>query len=139
VQRERHGCTPHSMGSADMTSLKLTMATVALTAAVSTGIASAAEYGALAYSRHTGSYGSSHNYSTRADAEDEALSGCSSYADDCQVIVYFHNACAALAVGSHRGFGYGWSDRRDEAQDTALSNCEENDGGCRIVNWTCSK
>ncbi|MFS8048581.1 DUF4189 domain-containing protein [Rhizobium sp. BR 314] len=122
-----------------MTRLKFAATTALLTLTMAATVASAAEFGALAYSRSTGSYGSSHNYSTRADAEDEALSNCSSYADDCRIVVYFRNACGALAVGSRRGFGYGWSARRGEARYTALANCRENDRGCRIVNWTCSK
>ncbi|WP_081615325.1 DUF4189 domain-containing protein [Rhizobium freirei] len=122
-----------------MTSLKLTAATTALAITLSTGIASAAQFGAIAYSRDTGSYGSSHNYSSRAGAEEEALSACSSYADDCRVVVYFRNACGALAVGSERGYGWGWSARRNQARDIAIANCEENDSGCHVVSWTCSK
>jgi len=122
-----------------MTSMKSTAATAALAFTLSTGVASAAQFGAIAYSKNTGSYGSSHNYSSRSGAEEEALSGCSSYADDCRVVVYFRNACGALAVGSNRGYGYGWSAGRSQAQDIALGNCEANDSGCHVTSWTCSK
>ncbi|MFJ6324634.1 MULTISPECIES: DUF4189 domain-containing protein [unclassified Rhizobium] len=122
-----------------MTSMRFTALISALAITFTTGAASAAQFGAIAYSKSSGSYGSSHNYSTRADAEDEALSGCSSYADDCRVVVYFRNACGALATGNNHGYGYGWSERRARAQYTALSNCAANDSGCHIVSWTCSK
>jgi serine/threonine-protein kinase len=101
-------------------------------------VASAAQFGAIAYSTATGSHGFSYGYATRGQAERAALGNCAAYAGDCQVLVYFYNACGALAVGRHLGYGYAWNVRRSAARAAALANCRVNDSGCQVVRWVCS-
>ncbi len=103
------------------------------------GAAEAAEFGAIAYSPRTGSHGYSHNFATRKQAERAALRNCRVYARDCSVVVYFYNACAALAVGNSYGYGYGYAPGRGAAQSIAMSQCRRNDSGCQVVRWVCSK
>ena len=107
--------------------------------AMGTTAASAAEFGAIAYSPGTGSYGYSHNYATRGQAERVAQSSCLNYAGDCRVIVYFYNACAALAVGRSFGYGYGYAPGPKQSRAIAMANCRNNDRGCRVVETVCSK
>lgn len=101
--------------------------------------ASAAEFGAISYSPRTGSYGYSHNYATRGQAEGVAQSSCLAYARDCRVIVYFYNACAALAVGNRFGYGYGYAAGPKQSRSIALANCRANDRGCEVKRTVCSK
>jgi serine/threonine-protein kinase len=98
----------------------------------------AAQFGAIAYSTGTGSHGFSYGYASRGQAERVALGNCAAYAGDCQVLVYFYNACGALAVGRHLGYGYAWNVRRSAARRAALANCRVNDTGCQVVRWVCS-
>ena len=113
--------------------------TAAFVLAMGASAASATEFGAFSYSPGTGSYGYSHNYSSRGQAERVAQAGCRDYAGDCRVIVYFYNACAALAVGSSYGYGYAYSAGRNQARSVALANCRANDRGCQVVETVCSK
>lgn len=106
---------------------------------IATGAASAAEFGAIAYSPGTGSYGYSHNYPSRGQAERVAQANCLNYAGDCRIIVYFYNACAALAVGHSFGYGYGYALGPRQSRAIALANCRNNDRGCRVVESVCSK
>lgn len=107
--------------------------------AASTYSAAAAEFGAIAYSPRTGSYGYSHNYATRGQAERVAQRSCRAYASDCRVIVYFYNSCAALAVGRSFGYGYGYAPGPKQSRSIALANCRANDRGCQVKRTVCSK
>ena len=97
------------------------------------------EYGAIAYSPETRAIGYSHNYNSKSDAQDRAMSNCEQYAYDCRVAITFQNACGALAVGRRGGWGTGWSAGRAEAQTRALNSCSRYDGGCTVRRWVCSK
>ena len=114
-------------------------AAVLAAAIAAPGVAMAAQFGAIAYSTGTGSHGFSYGYPTRGQAERVALGNCAAYAHDCQVLVYFYNACGALAVGRHLGYGYAWNASRAAARSAALANCRVNDSGCKVVRWVCSQ
>ena len=122
-----------------MASFRLTIVAAAVAATFSTGTAMAAQFGAIAYSTGTGSHGFSYDYPSRRAAERAALGNCAAYAGDCQVVVYFYNACGALAVGRHLGYGFAWNVRRGAAEAAAMANCRANDTGCQLVRWVCSK
>ena len=124
--------TKAMMGSA-------TVRAAAFVVAMGATAASAAEFGAIAYSNTTGSYGYSHNYATRGQAERVAQANCLAYARDCRVIVYFYNACAALAVGNSFGYGYGYAPGPKQSRSIALANCRVNDRGCQVVRTVCSR
>jgi len=94
-------------------------------------------YGAIAYSQSTGSYGFSYDYDSRAAAEAQARENC----DDrgCTVVLWFVNACGALATGNGHAYGTGWASSRGEAESIAMSNCkDEASGGCSISCWACT-
>ncbi|MDP3899055.1 MAG: DUF4189 domain-containing protein, partial [Mesorhizobium sp.] len=86
-----------------------------------------------------GAHGYSYNYNTRRQAEREALANCRNYGGGCRVVLYFVNACGALAVGDGYGSGYAWATSRNGAERRALANCENYTDSCEIVRWVCSK
>jgi hypothetical protein len=93
-------------------------------------------YGAIAYSSSSGRYGYSHDWGSRAEAEDYARSQCGR--SDCAIKVWFKNACGALAVGRRGGLGWGWSDSRGAAENVALNECQARTSGCSIRSWACT-
>lgn len=101
--------------------------------------AEAKEHGAIAFSSQSGAHGYSHNYGSRGAAEQRALSGCRNNGGGCRVVLYFNDACGALAVGDGNGSGYAWAPTRRQAERRALSNCSEYTSSCQIVRWVCSK
>ncbi len=91
-------------------------------------------YGAIAFSQDDGSYGYAYDYDSRASAESQALAKCGT--DSCSVVLWFMNACGALATGDGNAYGTGWASSRGEAERIAMSNCEAN--GCSILAWVCT-
>jgi len=105
------------------------------TASVGTALAA---YGSIAFSPKTGAYGYSHGSASRSLADQTALRHCRKHAADCKVVVYVQNACAALAVGKGRSYGYGWSGTRAAAEKIAMKECSSRTSACRIRSWICS-
>jgi serine/threonine-protein kinase len=95
-------------------------------------------YGAIAYSPSTGAYGWSYDHVSQASAVSAALAECSQRAGDCQVPLWFRNACGALAVGSGGGFGTGWGTSRGIAERYALRVCRQHAGSCSVRRWVCT-
>jgi len=78
-------------------------------------------YDAIAYSPSTRRCGSSWDYQNRAGAESRAVSECG--VADCTALLWFQNACGALAVGENGRYGYAWAGTRTEAEQSALNYC----------------
>ena len=95
-------------------------------------------YGAIAYSPSTGATGYSYDHYTRADAEAGALNECGKRASDCQLPLWFRNACGALAVGSGGSWGTGWGTSRGLAERHALATCRKLTSGCSVASWVCT-
>lgn len=93
-------------------------------------------YGAIAYSSSSDRRGTSYNYRSRSQAESAALSECGS--SDCEVKVWFSNACGALATGDDGSVGWGWSGSRSGAESRALRECRQRASGCRVRCWACT-
>jgi serine/threonine-protein kinase len=89
-------------------------------------------FGAIAYSTSTANWGTSYDHASEAAARNAALDSCGQ--SDCKVVVWFQNACGALAVGS-TGSGAAWGQTRSEAEEKALLHCPDKDG--RIICWAC--
>ena len=97
-------------------------------------------YGAITYSDASGTHGFSYDYSTRAGAETRAISECervSGYGD-CYVLVWFRNACGALAESYDGAYGSGWGSDRAIAEQYALQSCNQYGRGCTISRWVCT-
>jgi hypothetical protein len=71
-------------------------------------------FGAIAFSSSSGATGYSYDYDSRDGAEERALQECG---PGCKVVLWFKNACGALAVGEGSGYGTGWASSRSEAEN----------------------
>lgn len=112
------------------------LAVLAVTAlAVSATQAAADNYGAIAYSTDSGAYGYSYDFSSRGEAEARALQECNG---NCKIVLWFKNACGALAVGNDNGYGTAWATDRGGAEATAMSYCRQYSQGCQVVRWVCT-
>jgi len=102
-------------------------------------VAAAADvFGAIAYSKSTGKWGYSYDYSSREEAESAAVGNCDR--NDCVVKSWFKNSCGALAKASNKALGYSWgAPDRERAERIALSKCRERGSRCRIITWACTK
>lgn len=110
---------------------------VTLLAAALPSAAIADSYGAIAYSPRSGSAGWSHSFDTRRGAERQAMNGCTRYARDCRVAIWFVNACGAVAVGPD-GWGSGWGSDQRRAEREAIRSCSGHSHACRVLRWQCS-
>lgn len=112
----------------------IALSTLAVTQVIATGAALAEDmYGAIATSDETGAWGYGYNYPSRAQAESAALQQCGE--SDCEVDVWFKNACGAVAKDG-KTVGWGWAEDRTEAEAKALSSCGS--GACRVETWACT-
>lgn len=102
----------------------------------------ARQFGAIAHSRATGDYGYSFGQPSRGRAEETALGYCRGQrnrAQDCSVLVWFWNACAALAIAGNGAFGGDHAPDRKTAQQSALRICANYAGAnCKVVRTVCS-
>ncbi len=103
------------------------------------GTGSADKYGSIAFSTSTRSYGYSYNYDNQQDAITRAMNECNSRtpSGDCIMLLWFRNACAALAIGD-TGYGSAWAAERPAAEQSAIANCSAYSANCRIVQWVCT-
>lgn len=92
-------------------------------------------WGAVAFNAITGSYGYSYSYLSESDAANAAQQGCEY---NCPEVKTFYNQCGAAAIGSNGGFGYGFGLSRYEAENVAMSYCNNYDYGCQVLVWSCS-
>ncbi|HMH50667.1 MAG TPA: DUF4189 domain-containing protein [Candidatus Acidoferrum sp.] len=98
-------------------------------------------HGAIAYSAGKEVYGYSHDYDSAGAARDAAVRNCRGQrgADDCRVLVTFHNACGALALGDRGAYGSAWALSARDASAKALAECRPHGGAsCKIQREVCS-
>ena len=96
-------------------------------------------YGAIAFSPSTSAHGYSFDYANRAAAEKRAINECEKDggSGDCKAILWFHNACGALAVGDN-AYGSGWGTDIRYASQYAVESCEKFTDNCKVVRWVCT-
>src|ERR1700751_531992 len=105
-----------------------------------TAVPALAEYGAIAWDKETGKYGSSWNKDTPKRAEEVALSECG--ASGWKVIIWTRRAtCPALVTNESDKYAGGASRReREAARLAALKDCQKGKAGECIVRVTdCNK
>ena len=99
-------------------------------------------HGAIAYSVRKQVHGYSYGYESEKAAGDVALQNCrrqDSAADDCRVLVTFHNACGALARGDKGAHGLDWGHTGREAGAKAFEKCRARGGdSCKVERQVCS-
>jgi Domain of unknown function (DUF4189) len=107
---------------------------------VSTQAVRAADmFGAISYSASDGADGYSHNYDSQAEAEARALAECRGYGGtDCQILVWFRNACGAMATAPSGAYGSGWGTTTGLAESAALDTCEQSGSSCKVKRWVCT-
>lgn len=94
-------------------------------------------FGAIAYSPLTGADGWAKDHPSRRAAERAALEGCREHAKDCRPIVWFKNACGALAI-SDKAYGWGWGTTQDLADAEAIKACGKHAKGCKVKRQVCT-
>lgn len=97
-----------------------------------------AAYGAISFSPSTGAHGSSYGFTSRQKAESRAQTECADYSDDCEVVIWFKNACGAVARGEGGAWASAWGNGRKLAESNALSECRALGDGCKVVVWACT-
>lgn len=99
-----------------------------------------AEYGAIAWDKETGKFGSSWGQTTAQRAAEAALSECGATA--CKVVIRpGRRECAALATTENGKYAGGAARKdRDSARLAALANCKKgNAGECTVRVTDCNK
>jgi hypothetical protein len=102
--------------------------------------APAAGYGAIAWDKGSGKYGTSWNQPTPKRAEQVALGECG--ASGCKIVTKVGpKACGALATtedGKHAGAA--WRNDREAARLAAVKNCDNDKAGeCLVRATDCNK
>jgi serine/threonine-protein kinase len=92
-------------------------------------------YGAIAFSTGSGALGWAYDYGSRGEAEDEAVSQCGG---GCSAVLWFRNACGAIATSSDHSYGTGWASSRGEAESIALNGCRKHADDCGVQRWVCT-
>jgi serine/threonine-protein kinase len=96
-------------------------------------------FGAIAYSTTSGAYGYSYDYPTRSEAEARAISECRTRGSGCEVVIWYRNACGALATAPNGARGWAWAATRKKAQNSALEYCRNHGGDdCGVLCWSCA-
>ena len=97
-------------------------------------------YGAIAYGRTSGAWGSSYQWDSRAKAESTAMQNCKEHGDDCEVMVWFHDECGAVAAGDDGAAFWALGDGEGQARENAVNKCVEGgDKNCEIEAAQCSR
>ena len=94
-------------------------------------------YGAIAYSPSKRAHGWAKDHPSRKAAEKAALAGCSKHAPDCAAVLWFTNACGAIAVGP-KGAGWAWDPRQENADRAALNACAQHSKACTVKQRICT-
>jgi hypothetical protein len=93
-------------------------------------------FGAIAYSKSTGRFGSSWQVPNQFDAEERAVSACNR--PDCRPVVWFKNGCGALARARNGAIVYAWSGSITDAKLRASNRCTAQWGSCKLICSVCS-
>ena len=102
------------------------------------GSALAGYYGAIAFSQDSGANGRSWNFETKWQAKNRALRECSKHGRGCKVVLWFRNACGALAISPGNGYGASWDSDEYAARRSALRTCYKYNDTCSIKASYCS-
>lgn len=105
------------------------------------------KYGAIALSIDRLEYGYSYGYDSQKEAESAAIGYCRdnpSKPENCEIRVWFYDACGALALKEDPkhidgAWGADWGRSKNLAEKKALTQCQKHAReGCKIVESFCS-
>ncbi len=95
-------------------------------------------FGAIAMSSSTGATGYSYNYPNEIAAENAARAFCGQF--DCVSVMWFNNACGAIAEGFGNLAGWSWNENEANAAYSAFEECTATGAaGCHVVAQVCSE
>jgi hypothetical protein len=102
-------------------------------------VSAAGEYfGAIAYSSTTRAHGWSKDFPSRTAAEKAAVAGCAKHGEDCRAVLWFKNACGALALGPKAGVGWDWAEDQAVADRRAINACARQSKACTVKQRVCT-
>ena len=109
----------------------------------SSGGSRAQRFGAIAYSTSARATGIAYDWGDRAGAEGSALAACRQRAGDaagCEVVLWFYDACGAIATTADGTWGAGYGARKYLAEGLALQYCRQQGGGgtCIVQQSVCT-
>lgn len=95
-------------------------------------------FGAIAYNEKTGVSGWTTNYGYQEQASKDAVGYCG---QDCKTVMWFANACAALAVSQtdKSKAGWAWAPNVYLAQSQAKRECARRAEDCQIEIRVCTR
>lgn len=97
------------------------------------------QWGAIVMDRDSGEAGTATNKDTKADAVKSAMHDCQMHgAPNCELILSYHNQCAALAIGDGDRSGLSNDPTLEGARDGAMRICSQNSSTCKVVYSECS-
>ena len=118
--------------------LRVSQLGILLAFAFLSGPALAADYfGAIAYSPSKRAHGWAKDHPSRKAAEQAAIKGCGKYATDCTSVLWFKNACGAIALGP-KGAGWAWDQTQSAADNGALNACAKHSKACTVKQRVCT-
>jgi Domain of unknown function (DUF4189) len=98
-----------------------------------------ASWGAIAYSRATGSYGYSYSWGSQSKAESVAVQNCTKNAKDCEATVWFNHRCGAVSSDPGPTAFWGLGNTVSQARAAAQSQCMKGGRkGCEVQVSACS-
>jgi len=92
-------------------------------------------YGSIAFSTNSGALGWAYDYGSQGDAENEAVSQCGA---GCVSVLWFKNACGAIATSSNHSYGAAWATSHEAAEASAMQYCQQNASDCSVERWVCT-
>lgn len=99
-------------------------------------------HGAIAYSPLKAVHGYAYDFGSAREAAYAAVANCRKEhqsAGDCKVLVTFHDACGALALGRDGAYGSAWARSGRDAAAKALGECRPHGGeSCQVKRQVCS-
>ena len=100
-------------------------------------------YGSIVFSQESGggyAAGMAWSFDSRSAARDRAIGECRGRGGrNCSEIVWFRDACGALAIGDNNGYGSGWGTSTSIAENYAMSSCRSANRNCRIAFSRCAR
>jgi hypothetical protein len=96
-------------------------------------------WGVIVFDGKTGSNAMRGGFASRGEAVETAMRACASDgSQDCQLLLAYHNQCAAAAWRPEGGMGYAGSPTREGAESLAMQRCFNYGGNCKIGYSDCS-
>jgi serine/threonine-protein kinase len=92
-------------------------------------------FAAIAFSASSGALGWSNDFPSRDRAEEEAMIQCG---PGCTPVIWFKDACGAIATAADHAYGTGWAASRGEAEEIAMKGCHEHAESCSVQRWICT-